>query len=147
MRTNFIDNFIEKEIATGKCQKVQTRFAPAPNGSLHIGHAKCLFLNFELAKKYNGGFNLRYDDTNPYDIYLSSIHSIENDLMWLGCKPDNIRFTSSYFDFILKCAFTLINKGLAYVCYLDQDTMREYRGTLKRPGVACLQRSVSVQEN
>ena len=132
--SNFIHDFIDKDLAEGKYSKIQTRFPPEPNGYLHIGHAKAICIDFETAEKYGGKCNLRLDDTNPTKEDVEYVDAIKEDIKWLGFKWDNVFFASDYFDFIYECALKLIDKGLAYVDELSSDEIREYRGTLTEPG-------------
>ena len=134
MRSNFIHNMIDEDLAEGKYQDVYTRFPPEPNGYLHIGHAKSICLNFGTAKKYGGKCNLRYDDTNPVKEDLEYVKSIEADVHWLGFEWDEKRWASDYFDTMYDAAIELINKGKAYVCNLTAEEIKEYRGTLTEPG-------------
>ena len=125
-----------------------TRFPPEPNGYLHIGHAKSICLNFGTAADYDGYCNLRFDDTNPSQEDIVYVNSIKNDIQWLGFKWDGeVKFSSSYFDKFYKYAEELISKGLAYVCFLNSDETRQYRGTLKEPGKNSPYRDTSTQEN
>ena len=132
---NFIEQIIEKDLSEGKCESIMTRFPPEPNGYLHIGHAKSILLNYGLAKKYGGKFNLRFDDTNPTKEKLEFVESIKADVKWLGADwEDRLYFASNYFDQMYEAAITLIKKGKAYVSDLTADEIREYRGTLTEPG-------------
>ena len=132
---NFIHDIIDADLAAGVNNTVHTRFPPEPNGYLHIGHAKAIWINSSTAKKYGGKFNLRYDDTNPAKEDDEYVQSIYEDLMWLGAVPDGgIFYGSDYFDKCYEYAVLLIKKALAYVCDLSADEMREYRGTLTEPG-------------
>ncbi len=146
---NFIEQIIEKDLASGKWDgRVQTRFPPEPNGYLHIGHAKSICLNFGLAEKYNGSFNLRFDDTNPVKEEDEYVEAIENDIRWLGYDLDGkVLFASDYFEQFHEHAVTLIKKGCAYVCDLTSEETREYRGTLTSPGKDSPYRDRSVEEN
>lgn len=144
---NFIEQIIEKDLAEGHCKTVCTRFPPEPNGYLHIGHAKSICLNFTTAQKYGGKCNLRYDDTNPVKEDVEYIDSIEADVRWLGFEWDKRLWASDYFDKMYECAVELINKGKAFVCDLNADQIREYRGTLKEPGKESPYRNRSVEEN
>ncbi len=145
---NFIEKIIEEDLASGKVSSVQTRFPPEPNGYLHIGHAKSIVLNFGLAQKYNGKCNLRFDDTNPEKEEIEYVDSIKNDVEWLGYKWNgDVHFTSDYFDQLYDWAIALIKEGKAYVCDLNQEQMREYRGNLKEPGKNSPYRDRSVEEN
>ena len=146
--SNFIHNIIDKDLETQKYgDKVHTRFPPEPNGYLHIGHAKSICLNFTTAQKYGGKCNLRYDDTNPVKEDMEYVNSIEEDVRWLGLEWDERLWASDYFDEMYDCALTLIKKGKAYVCDLNADQIREYRGTLKAPGKESPYRNRSVEEN
>ena len=145
---NFIEQIIENDIAEGHCQTVCTRFPPEPNGYLHIGHAKSLLLNYGLAQKYGGKFNLRFDDTNPTKEKMEFVESIKADVAWLGADwEDRLFFASNYFDQMYEAAVALIKKGKAYVCDLTADQIREYRGTLTEPGKNSPYRDRSVEEN
>lgn len=147
-KTNFIHNIIDHDLETGKNgDRVYTRFPPEPNGYLHIGHAKSICLNFSTAQKYGGKCNLRYDDTNPEKEDVEYINSIEEDVRWLGFQWDKRLWASDYFDIMYDCAVDLIKKGLAYVCELTPEEIKEYRGTLKEPGKESPYRNRSVEEN
>ena len=145
---NFIEQEIEKDLAEGVYKNIMTRFPPEPNGYVHIGHAKSILLNQGLAKKYNGTFNLRFDDTNPTKEKEEFVNSILEDVVWIcgGEKPP-VYFASNYFDQMYECAVKLIKKGKAYVCDLTPDEIREYRGTLTEPGKNSPYRDRSVEEN
>ena len=145
--TNFIHEVIDADIAAGLTERIHTRFPPEPNGYLHIGSAKAIWINYSTAKKYNGLFNLRYDDTNPVKEDDEFVRSIEEDLRWLGAIPDGIFYGSDYFDKCYEYAVKLIKDGKAYVCDLSADQMREYRGTLTEPGKNSPWRDRSVEEN
>ena len=146
--TNFIHAIIEKDLEDQKYgDKVLTRFPPEPNGYLHIGHAKSICLNFTTAIKYNGACNLRYDDTNPVKEDMEYVDSIESDVRWLGFEWKERLWASDYFDEMYECAVTLIKKGLAFVCDLNADQIREYRGTLTEPGKESPCRNRTVEEN
>ncbi len=146
--THFITDIIDADLASGKVDHVATRFPPEPNGYLHIGSAKAIFINFLAAKKYGGTFNLRYDDTNPSKEETEYVDSIYEDLVWLtGEKPKNVFFGSDYFDKCYEYAVGLIKDGKAYVCDLTADEMKEYRGTLTEPGRESPYRNRSVEEN
>ncbi|QDF74827.1 MULTISPECIES: glutamine--tRNA ligase [Shewanella] len=146
--SNFIRNIIDEDLESGKHTSVHTRFPPEPNGYLHIGHAKSICLNFGLAKDYKGLCNLRFDDTNPEKEDIDYVNSIQADVQWLGFQWDGeIRYSSNYFDQLHQYAVELINKGLAYVCFLNGEQTREYRGTLKEPGKNSPYRDTSVEEN
>lgn len=145
---NFIEQEIDKDLKEGRCDKVVTRFPPEPNGYLHIGHAKSILLNTGLAEKYNGRCNLRFDDTNPTKEKTEFVDSIKQDFEWLtGKKAEEVYFASDYFEKMYEAAVKLIKKGKAYVCDLDAEQMREYRGTLKEPGKNSPYRNRSVEEN
>ena len=146
--TNFIRNIIDEDLSKGKHNQVITRFPPEPNGYLHIGHAKSICLNFGTALDYDGYCNLRFDDTNPSKEDIEFVNSIKNDVSWLGFNwHKEIKFSSDYFDIFYACAIELIEKELAYVCFLSADQTREYRGTLKQPGKNSPYRDTSVKEN
>lgn len=146
---NFIQKIINEDITNGKYNKrVHTRFPPEPNGSLHIGHAKSICLNYGLAIKNNGKFNLRFDDTNPATEDESFVKSIVEDIRWLCPEwKDEPLYASDYFDKMYECAVELINKGLAYVDDLSSEQMREYRGTLTEPGIESPNRNRSREES
>ena len=145
---NFIEQIIEKDLEEGKCTKIVTRFPPEPNGYLHIGHAKSILLNYGLAKKYGGQFNLRFDDTNPMKEKTEFVESIRKDVEWLGADfEDHIFYASDYFDAMYEGAVKLIKKGKAYVCDLSAEEIREYRGTLKEPGKESPYRNRAIEEN
>ena len=135
-QSNFIREIIDEDNKTGKYEgRVHTRFPPEPNGYLHIGHAKSICLNFGLAERYKGPCHLRFDDTNPAKEEDEYIRSIKEDVRWLGFDWGENEFcASSYFDQLYEWAVDLIKQGKAYVCSLTADEVREYRGTLKRPG-------------
>ena len=145
--SNFIHDFIDEDLKEGVYDKVQTRFPPEPNGFLHIGHAKAICIDFGTAEKYGGTCNLRLDDTNPTKEDVEYVDAIMEDIKWLGFNWDNVYFASDYFDYNYECAVELIKKGLAFVCDLTPDEMREYRGTLTEPGKESPYRNRSVEEN
>jgi len=146
--TNFIRNIINEDLSSGKHVTVITRFPPEPNGYLHIGHAKSIFLNFGTAKDYKGYCNLRFDDTNPIKEDIEFVNSIKKDVNWLGFDwNDEVKYSSNYFDIFYQCAEELISKSLAYVCFLTADEISNYRGTLKKPGKNSPYRDTSVEEN
>lgn len=148
MESNFIHEIIDKDLAEGKVEKIHTRFPPEPNGYLHIGSAKAIWINYGTAKKYGGSFNLRYDDTNPAKEDDEYVQAIYKDLEWLGAIPDGgVFYGSDYFDKCYEFACELIKKGKAYVCDLSAEEMREYRGTLYAPGKNSPYRDRSVEEN
>lgn len=145
---NFIEQEIDKDLSEGVYNHVQTRFPPEPNGYLHIGHAKSILLNYGLAKKYGGKFNLRFDDTNPTKEKTEFVESIIEDVKWLGAEfDDRLYFASNYFQEMYDCAVLLIKKGKAFVCDLTADEIREYRGDFKTPGKESPYRNRSVEEN
>ena len=145
---NFIEQDIDKDLAEGVYDHVQTRFPPEPNGYLHIGHAKSIILNSGLAKEYGGKFNLRFDDTNPTKEKTEFVHSITEDVKWLGADfEDRLFFASDYFDTMYECAVKLIKKGKAFVCDLSADQIKEYRGDFTTPGKNSPYRDRSVEEN
>lgn len=145
---NFIEQEIDKDLAEGVYNHVQTRFPPEPNGYLHIGHAKSILLNYGLAKKYGGQFNLRFDDTNPTKEKTEFVESIMEDVKWLGADFENrLFFASNYFEQMYECAVFLIKKGKAFVCDLTADEIREYRGDFKTPGKESPYRNRSIEEN
>lgn len=147
MANNFIEEIIEKDLASGKVKCVQTRFPPEPNGYLHIGHAKSLSINFGMKTKYNGKCILRFDDTNPVKEDTEYVNSIQEDIKWLGFKWDEVVFASDYFEKMYEAAITLIKKGKAYVCDYTADQIRETRGTEIKPGTESPWRNRSVEEN
>lgn len=145
---NFIEQIIDKDIASGECNKVITRFPPEPNGYLHIGHAKSILINAGLAQKYNGTFHLRFDDTNPTKEKSEYVESIQKDVEWLiGDVEERIFYASDYFDQMYDIAVKLIQKGKAYVCDLTPEEIREYRGTLTEPGKNSPYRNRTPEEN
>ncbi|MFY8283654.1 glutamine--tRNA ligase [Pseudoalteromonas sp. SSMSWG5] len=146
--SNFIRTRIDEDLASGKHATTHTRFPPEPNGFLHIGHAKSICLNFGIAQDYQGLCNLRFDDTNPEKEDINYVNSIKEDVQWLGFQWDGeIKYSSNYFDALYGYAVELIEKGLAYVCFLSPDQAREYRGTLKEPGKNSPYRDTPVEEN
>ncbi len=148
MGPNFIRNIIDEDLANGKHQEVVTRFPPEPNGYLHIGHAKSICLNFGLAAHYQGRCHLRFDDTNPVKEEQEYIDAIKTDVRWLGFDWGEHEYhASDYFDILYGYAERLVEKGLAFVCDLNPEEMREYRGTLTEPGKESPYRSRSIEEN
>ena len=146
--SNFIRNIIDEDLKSGKHSSVHTRFPPEPNGYLHIGHAKSICLNFGIAADYHGQCNLRFDDTNPEKENVDYVNSIKEDVHWLGFQwSGDIHYSSDYFDKLHGYAKELIEEGLAYVCFLDAEQTREYRGTLTEPGKASPYRDTSPEEN
>lgn len=145
---NFIEQEIDKDLAEGVYDNVHTRFPPEPNGYLHIGHAKSILLNYGLAQKYDGTFNLRFDDTNPTKEKVEFVESIKADVKWLGADfEDRLFFASDYFEKMYECAVFLIKKGKAFVCDLSAEEIREYRGDFNNPGKESPYRNRSVEEN
>ncbi|KXO07884.1 Glutaminyl-tRNA synthetase [Moritella sp. JT01] len=146
--TNFIRQIIDEDLNSGKHTNVHTRFPPEPNGFLHIGHAKSICLNFGIADDYQGQCNLRFDDTNPEKEDIDYVHAIQEDVKWLGFNWDGeVRYSSNYFDRLFEYAVELIQAGKAYVCFLNADETREYRGTLNKPGKNSPYRETSIDEN
>ncbi|UAL47616.1 glutamine--tRNA ligase/YqeY domain fusion protein [Sutcliffiella horikoshii] len=145
--SNFIRNIIKEDLESGKRNHVITRFPPEPNGYLHIGHAKSIVINFDLADEFNGKTNLRFDDTNPLKEDVEYVNSIKEDVKWLGYDWDGLFFASDYFEEMYNRAVLLIKKGKAYVDDLSADEIRAYRGTLKEPGKDSPYRDRSVEEN
>ena len=145
--SNFIKDIVEDDLKTRKHTKIITRFPPEPNGYLHLGHAKSICLNFGLAKTYGGECNLRFDDTNPSKEDMEYIDSIQEDIKWLGFTPTRICYASDYYDQLYAWAEELIQKGLAYVCSLNTDEIRDYRGTLTTAGKNSPDRDRSIEEN
>lgn len=146
--SNFIHDIIDEDIANGFAERIHTRFPPEPNGYLHIGSAKAIWINVQTAKKYGGLFNLRYDDTNPSKEDTEYVDSIYEDLKWLGAEPTGgIYYGSDYFDKCYELAIKLIKDGKAYVCDLSAEEMKEYRGTLTEPGKDSPYRNRTIDEN
>ena len=146
--TDFVRQIITGDVEAGKHDgRVQTRFPPEPNGYLHIGHAKAICLNFGIAREFNGKCNLRFDDTNPTTEDTEYVDSIQESIRWLGFEWDGLHYASDYFEQLYSFAVELIRKGVAFVCDLNGDEMREYRGTLKEPGRNSPYRDRSVEEN
>lgn len=145
---NFIEQEIDKDLREGVYDTVRTRFPPEPNGYLHIGHAKSIILNSGLAKQYDGAFHMRFDDTNPTKEKIEFVESIKEDIQWLGADwGDNLFFASDYFEEMYECAVKLIKKGKAFVCDLNADEMRSYRGDFEKPGINSPYRDRTVEEN
>ncbi|MCC8127109.1 MAG: glutamine--tRNA ligase/YqeY domain fusion protein [Clostridiales bacterium] len=145
---NFIEMEIDKDLAEGVYDHVQTRFPPEPNGYLHIGHAKSILLNYGLAQEYGGKFNMRFDDTNPTKEKIEFVESIKADVQWLGADfEDRLFFASNYFQQMYECAVLLIKKGKAFVCDLSADEIKEYRGDFTTPGKESPYRNRSIEEN
>ena len=145
--SNFIRTQMEKDLAEGRVNEILTRFPPEPNAYLHIGHARAIVTNFELAKVLGGKTNLRFDDTNPVKESSEFVDAILNDIRWLGYEPANVFFGSDYFEKTYELAVKLIKKGLAYVCDLTPEEITKYRGDLSHPGVESPYRNRSVEEN
>jgi glutaminyl-tRNA synthetase len=146
-RTDFIREIIDDDLRAGRHTRVATRFPPEPNGYLHIGHAKSICLNFGIARDYRGTCNLRYDDTNPTKEDVEYVDSIERDVRWLGFAPTGVLFSADYFPRMYELAERLVRDGLAYVCDLDDDAIRRYRGTLSEPGTPSPFRNRPIDEN
>ena len=146
--TNFIRQIIDEDLNSGKHTNVHTRFPPEPNGFLHIGHAKSICLNFGIADDYQGQCNLRFDDTNPEKEDIDYVHAIQEDVKWLGFNWDGeVRYSSNYFDKLFEYAVELIQACKAYVCFLNAEETREYRGTLNKPGKNSPYRDTSIEDN
>ena len=144
---NFIKTIMQQDLDSGKHDEIITRFPPEPNAYLHIGHARAIITNFELAKEFNGKTNLRFDDTNPVKEDAEYVEAIKEDLAWLGYTPANVFYGSDYFEKTYDKAILLIKKGVAYVCDLSQEEMSKYRGTLTEPGKDSPYRNRSIEEN
>ena len=146
---NFLTDIIDADIAAGLTEQIHTRFPPEPNGYLHIGSAKAIYINWSIAKKYDGKFNLRFDDTNPVREDDEYVQAIQEDIQWLTGEMPNggIFYGSDYFETCYDCAVALIKAGKAYVCDLTQDEIRAYRGTLTEPGKNSPYRDRTVEEN
>jgi len=148
LTTNFILNQIDRDLTKGVYSSIHTRFPPEPNGYLHIGHAKSIFLNFGIARNYKGLCNLRFDDTNPSKEDIEFVNSIKEDINWLGFNWNGReKYSSDYFDNFYKYAIELIEKGLAYICFLSANEASDYRGTLKEPGKNSPYRETSIEDN
>lgn len=145
--TNFIRSIIQNDLDSGKHAGIQTRFPPEPNGYLHIGHAKSICLNFGVASDFKGKCNLRFDDTNPEKEDDEYVNAIIEDVKWLGFQWEDLLYSSDYFQQLYDYAVELIKQGKAYVDSLSAEEMREYRGTLTKPGKASPDRSRSVEDN
>ena len=145
--SNFIKTIMEKDLASGKVKEIVTRFPPEPNAYLHIGHARAIITDFELAESFGGKTNLRFDDTNPAKEDSEFVDAIIKDIEWLGYHPAKVLFGSDYFDETYNLAIKLIKKGLAYVCDLSQEEISKYRGDLVNPGINSPYRDRSVEEN
>ena len=145
--SNFIKTIMKEDLESGKVNEIITRFPPEPNAYLHIGHARAIITNFELANSFGGYTNLRFDDTNPVKEGQEFVDGIIENLAWLGYEPQNVFFGSDYFEATYEKAILLIKKGLAYVCDLTKEQMTEYRGTYEKPGIDSPYRNRSVEEN
>ena len=145
--SNFIEENINQDLASGRFDHVKTRFPPEPNGYLHIGHAKALCVDFGIARKYGGSCNLRFDDTNPAKEEKAFVEGIQADIEWLGFKWDNLYFASDFFDRLYEIACSMIRRGLAYVDDQSPEEMRKNRGTLTQPGVNSPYRDRTPEEN
>jgi glutaminyl-tRNA synthetase len=145
--THFIKHIVTKDMEEGSYEEIVTRFPPEPNGYLHIGHAKSIVLNFELADEFGGRTNLRFDDTNPLKEDKEYVDAILEDIHWLGFEPEAVRYASNYFDEMYRQAVRLIERGLAYVEDLSQEEIREMRGTLTEAGKESPSRSRTIEEN
>ena len=146
--SNFIEEFVQQDIAEGKViGQVQTRFPPEPNGYLHIGHVKALYVDFSIAEKFGGKCNLRFDDTNPAKEDVEFVEAIQDDIRWMGFDWDKLVYGSSYFDQTYEIAVEFIKKGLAYVDELTPEQMKEYRGTLTQPGKNSPYRDRPIEES
>ena len=145
--SNFIKTIMKEDLESGKVNEIITRFPPEPNAYLHIGHARAIITNFELAKSFGGYTNLRFDDTNPVKEGQEFVDGIIENLAWLGYEPHNVFFGSDYFEATYEKAILLINKGLAYVDDLTKEEMTEYRGTFEKPGTNSPYRDRSIEEN
>src|SRR5512139_47249 len=146
-RNDFIRDIIDEDLRTGRHTTVRTRFPPEPNGYLHIGHAKAICVDFGVARDYQGICNLRYDDTNPTKEDVEYVESIEADVRWLGFEPTGVYFSADYFPKMYELAERLVREGKAYVCDLDEEQIRIYRGSLTEPGRPSPYRDRSVEEN
>lgn len=147
MQNNFIKSIIVEDLEKGKMSEIITRFPPEPNGYLHIGHAKAITLNFDMAKEFGGYTNLRFDDTNPIKEDEEYVNAIKEDVKWLGFDWKNLYWASDYFDEMYERAIILIKKGLAYVDDLSGEEMKKMRGTLTEPGQNSPYRDRSIEEN
>ena len=145
--SNFIEQIIDEDLAAGKVSAIQTRFPPEPNGYLHIGHAKSMFVNFGTALKYGGKCNLFFDDTNPSKEKTEYVDAIRRDIEWLGYSWAKEVYASDFFDVIYRYAEQLISEGKAYVCDLSPEEIKNTRGTLTEPGVESPYRGRTPEEN
>jgi glutaminyl-tRNA synthetase len=147
LSSNFIKSIMTEDLKAGRVESIVTRFPPEPNGYLHIGHARAITISFELADEFGGKTNLRFDDTNPTKEDVEYVDAIKNDIQWLGFQWDGLFFASDYFEEMYQRALLLIRKGLAYVCELNADQIRETRGTLTQPGQESPYRNRPAEEN
>ena len=147
IESNFVKSIIEDDLKEGRVKEIVTRFPPEPNAYMHIGHARAIVTNFELAKEFGGKTNLRFDDTNPVKEDTEFVEGIIEDIKWLGYTPDGIYYGSDYFSLQYDLAVKLIKDGKAYVCNLSPEQINEYRGTFEKPGVNSPYRDRSVEEN
>lgn len=147
MESNFIKTIMEEDLAEGRVKEIVTRFPPEPNAYLHIGHARAIITNFELARMFGGRTNLRFDDTNPVKEDVSFVNAIKDDIQWLGYQPAQVVFGSDYFEESYQLAVRLIKKGLAYVCDLSAEEISHFRGTLTEAGKDSPYRTRTVEEN
>ncbi len=147
MESNFIKTIIENDIKSGKHTEIITRFPPEPNGFLHIGHARAIIINFELAKAFGGKTYLRFDDTNPSNENMEYVNSAIEDIKWLGYEPAAVFFASDYFDFMFEKALVLIKKGLAYVDRQTAEEISLQRGNIQKPGINSPYRDTPIEEN
>jgi glutaminyl-tRNA synthetase len=145
--SNFIKTIMINDLESGKVKSIVTRFPPEPNAYLHIGHARAIITNFELANSFGGKTNLRFDDTNPAKEDVEFVKAIEKDIEWLGYHPAKVLYGSDYFDETYELAVKLIKKGLAYVCDLTPEETSKYRGDFNTPGIESPYRNRSVEEN
>ena len=145
--TNFIEQIINEDIDAGKVTAIQTRFHPEPNGYLHIGHAKSMFVNFGIAQKYGGKCNLFFDDTNPSKEKTEFVDAIRGDIRWMGYEWAKECYASDFFDVIYEYAARLIKEGKAFVCDLSAEEIKNLRGTLTEPGKESPYRNRSAEEN
>src|SRR5215472_4364849 len=147
-QSNFVREIIREDLKTNRYSgRVWTRFPPEPNGYLHIGHAKAIWLDFGLADEFGGGTNLRFDDTNPEKEETEYVDSIQADVRWLGFNWENLYYASDYFQQLYDWAVQMVEEGHAYVCDLSAEEVRRYRGTLTEPGKESPYRNRSVEEN
>jgi glutaminyl-tRNA synthetase len=145
---NFIEEIVEKDLQEGKNDgRIQTRFPPEPNGYLHIGHAKAIFMDFGIAQKYNGICNLRFDDTNPTKEDVEYVDSIQEDINWLGFKWANVYYASDYFQQLWDLAVKLIKDGKAYIDEQSAEEIAKQKGTPTTPGTESPYRNRPVEEN